>query len=163
MTMILDVSQLNEYVFLGSCVMAVKGKELKDLGISCIVNLTPEKWGWEEQGFEEYQIPIDDGVAFDADTILPAYFDRMDKWLWDGKKVFIHCHMGVSRTASFAIAWMMWAGYDLQGSDLRKLWSQCEDRVRMVRPVIEPAYTLKRTVLLHFGWDPYASAFSHSS
>jgi hypothetical protein len=162
--MILDVSQLNEYVFLGSCVMAVKGKELKDLGISCIVNLTPEKWGWEEQGFEEYQIPIDDGVSFDAETILPAYFDRMDRWILAGKRIFIHCHMGVSRTATFAIALMMHqrqAG--TLNQDLRYMWGMCEDEVRMVRPVIEPAYTLKRTVLLHFGWDPYASAFSHSS
>ncbi len=38
-------------------------------------------------------------------------------------------------------------------SDLRTMWSQCEDIVGAARPIIMPHYLLKRAILSHFGME----------
>lgn len=71
--------------------------------------------------------------------------------------VLIHCAAGISRTPSFLIAWLMEAEREVPVGDwrpdydaVRNAWSRHEDNIRTIRPIIQPHWRLKTSILAIF-------------
>jgi predicted protein tyrosine phosphatase len=142
-------SKLTDRLWLAGAATARQHDVLRSLGITAVVNLTPDDYGCEEAGFKVCHIQIDDAAALDTEPIV-RFLSTMDEWERDGDVVLIHCHAGISRTSSFAIAWLMHRAGASHDTDLRAMWSRFEDAVGAARPIIMPHYLLKRAILNHF-------------
>lgn len=75
-----------------------------DFGISAALNVETEHSD-AGKGIDyllELQVP-DDGTPFPANVVFQA-IEGVGKWIREGKKVYIHCQMGGSRSPAFAYA-----------------------------------------------------------
>lgn len=142
-------SQLSERIFLAGAATAREHTELRALGITALVNLTPDDYGCAEAGFKMLHLAIDDAVALDPANVA-RFLAQMIAWEESDETVLIHCHAGISRTSAFAIAWLMHKRGANAESDLHTMWSDAESLVEIARPIIMPHYLLKRAVLDHF-------------
>jgi len=103
-----DISEIIPNLFLGNATAASNKKLLEKHQIEAILNMTDTP-SQTTQGIVYLQLPIkDDGQS----TIFP-YFERSNKFICEnlkaGKKVFIHCFMGISRSPAIVIAYLMMA------------------------------------------------------
>jgi protein-tyrosine phosphatase len=143
-------SKLTDRIYLSGFHATSNPTFLESLGITAIINLTPDPNGCEVAGFEVHQISIEDAQELPVRHI-GEFIEVMKSFIEEeGQTVLIHCHAGISRTSSFAIAWLMYKRGCHKGTDLRTAWSECEDEVRAVRPIIMPHYLLKRAVIEYF-------------
>lgn len=142
-------SKLSARLYLAGAATARKHGLLQHLGITAVVNLTPDDYGCAEAGFKTLHIKIDDAALIDP-KLVGQFIAQMEEWEKSGEVVLIHCHAGISRTSTFAIAWLMHKAGCNAESDLRGEWSKCEDVVLEARPIIMPHILLKRAVLQHF-------------
>ena len=142
-------SKLSDRIYLAGAHTARQHDLLRSLGITAVVNLTPDDYGCGEAGFKVCWVPIQDAEALDT-RHFARFLAQMDEWERDGEVVLIHCHAGISRTSSFTIGWLMHKAGANHDTDLRGLWSRFEDAVGQVRPIIMPHYLLKTAILNHF-------------
>jgi protein tyrosine phosphatase (PTP) superfamily phosphohydrolase (DUF442 family) len=142
-------SRLSDRIYLGGSWTARAHELLRELGVTAVVNLTPDDFGCAAAGFKVHHAPIDDATAL-APGVIGAFLLRMDAWEQSGDVVLIHCHAGISRTSTFAIAWLMYKAGCHQGTDLAAAWRVAEDVVARARDIIMPHYLLKRGVLAFF-------------
>lgn len=96
-------SQLAPHLWLAGAATARQHELLRQLGITAVVNLTPDDFGCAEAGFKVLHLKIDDGADL-PDGVLDTFLSAMDDWERAGEVILIHCHAGISRTSSFAIA-----------------------------------------------------------
>jgi hypothetical protein len=146
-------SMLTPWLYLAGAATARNHALLAELGISCVVNLTKDDYDTDVAGFATLKLHQDDADDIE-DATIATFLEVMDGWERDGAVVLIHCFGGVSRTAAFAIAWLMHKAGANRDKDLRTMWSQAEDRIGRVRPIILPHYLLKRAVLRYFEGIP---------
>lgn len=142
-------SQLLPTLWLSGCHYAQQHSALEALGVTAIVNLTPDDYGHAAAGFKTLHIDIDDAAVIDP-ALVGQFLSQMDTWSATDETILIHCHAGISRTSAFAIAWLMHREGVTADTDLRKLWAACEDQVALARPIIMPHYLLKQAVLTYF-------------
>lgn len=81
-------------------------------------------------GFATLQLPVIDTPAFKLLPYFPQCIDLIDRALRDGGKVLVHCFLGVSRSASVVVAYLM-AKRALAPRDALAL-------VRVARPIAQP-------------------------
>lgn len=102
---------LDNFMAIGSEMHAQNIALLDTLKITHILNVTPNETLTEVKiGREILQIPIFDSMS---QNIL-EYFPKCIKFIHTARttpnaKLLIHCHAGISRSVSFAIAYVMWA------------------------------------------------------
>jgi protein-tyrosine phosphatase len=142
-------SKLTDRIYLSGFNAANNPAFLAGLGITAIVNLTADDNGLAEKGFEVHQISIEDGEELPI-RFVAEFIEVMKAFMEEGHVVLIHCHAGISRTSTFAIAWLMYERGCHKDTDLRTAWSECEDEVLAARPIIMPHYLLKRAVIEYF-------------
>lgn len=144
-------SQLAPNLFLAGIATARNYALLRELGITAVMTLTRDNPGCGGQGLKARQFWIDDATEMlDPMRVIALFLDQMEAWERDGETILIHCNAGISRTSSFAIAWLMHKRGCNADSDLRGEWSRAEDQVGKVRPIIMPHVLLKRAVLNYF-------------
>ena len=71
-----------------------------------------------------------DGRQDDITWFLPQVISFIEEGRQMGKKTLIHCEKGISRSCSFAIAYLMWS--------TGRSWQQAFDFVKAQRPVCSP-------------------------
>jgi protein-tyrosine phosphatase len=97
--------------------LAVGGlvSEPEDLPFDAILSMTPEAPTTVRPlatgGAIDYRwFPIIDGYSHEEhDEIVNRYnlaVDQLDRWIRDGKRVLVHCHAGISRSAT-AVVWYL--------------------------------------------------------
>jgi protein-tyrosine phosphatase len=114
-------------LYLGNKVGANDLPALKQLGISAIVNVTPNVACHYPKQFNYIQIKTADGTPG-----LSDFFGKINQFV-DGKNcVLVHCEQGVSRSASCVIAYMM----------ATNNWSakKATSEVKALRPIVNPHF-----------------------
>ncbi|XP_028810900.1 dual specificity protein phosphatase 13-like [Denticeps clupeoides] len=101
-------------LYIGNIAFAQNRTALKRLGITHILNAAHSKQGsigdqeFYGSEFEYYGIPADDSTKFDISVYFKptAHFIHKGLMRKDGK-VFVHCIMGMSRSATLVLAYLM--------------------------------------------------------
>ena len=130
----LDISSIiRGRLYLGNKAAAKDLDMLTKLGITHILNATKEIECHHPKAFTYLQISIRDG-----DEHLSDHLEKAIQFIKEGKKVFVHCAKGASRSASMVIAYLM----------RTKNWSYGRgfNLVKKKRPVIKPHFNFKQTL-----------------
>jgi len=123
---------IENFLYLGSLLSADKMEVLKLLNITRIVNTAGELANFfhDHPDFMYMKVPVDDYPS----TIIKIYFDEtfnfIDSAHKENKRVLVHCAMGISRSATICIGYLvarrgytLWDAYNL---------------VKFARPFIKP-------------------------
>jgi protein-tyrosine phosphatase len=135
----MPASKILSYLYIGSRQDAKDKKNLTDMNIKYVLNCTPKRSDDPESGCPNFyekdktfvykRIPIFDNKGED---ILP-HIDSAYKFIEEGKHyggILVHCHKGVSRSASFVI------GYLMRKNELTL--EEALAHVKSCRPVVQP-------------------------
>eukprot|EP00746_Dinoflagellata_sp_MGD_P003794 gnl/MRDRNA2_/MRDRNA2_107355_c0_seq1.p1 gnl/MRDRNA2_/MRDRNA2_107355_c0~~gnl/MRDRNA2_/MRDRNA2_107355_c0_seq1.p1 ORF type:complete len:161 (+),score=34.26 gnl/MRDRNA2_/MRDRNA2_107355_c0_seq1:85-567(+) len=103
-----DPTKLTDYLFLGSVGAAQDEDQLRDLGISHVVNCANDVECLFPQSFKYLHCEIEDGG--DDDSIVDHFksaTDFVETARSSGGIVLVHCMMGINRSATVALAVLM--------------------------------------------------------
>lgn len=112
-----NASQITPNIFLGSYRDALCAEFLLKRGITRVLNITeecsiPEDLMRNKDKIKTMQIPIKDR----GDVMITKYFHECIKFIHDtvvsGEKILVHCFMGISRSATIVIAYLMRYGFE---------------------------------------------------
>jgi protein-tyrosine phosphatase len=127
------------YLYLGGKLDAKDKEKLQKMGIKYILNCTPPRTLDKENGCPNYyekeksfvykRIPIFDNKGEDITSHLDAAYAFIEEGKHYGK-VLVHCHKGVSRSASFVI------GYLMRKNEFT--FDEALAHVQMCRSVVQP-------------------------
>lgn len=122
---------IDDFLYHGDIYHASNMNLLKNLGIKHIVNSCDEKL--RSEILENFNV-LWINVVDDLDTDINRYFQQANDFLLSCKqkneKVLVHCHMGISRSSSIVLAYLMKYHHDT----LMKAYSYLLDR----RPICSP-------------------------
>ncbi|MEM7330932.1 MAG: dual specificity protein phosphatase [Chloroflexota bacterium] len=106
-------NQLDETLYLGARPDLEHVPALKEIGIthivSCLESDEQNKMPFLAGQFQTLFLPIRDVIQEDIAATFPAFFDFANQARIDNAeaKVYVHCQVGVSRSATLAIAYLM--------------------------------------------------------
>ncbi|ESP00970.1 hypothetical protein LOTGIDRAFT_140154, partial [Lottia gigantea] len=102
-----QASQITDFLYLGSEWNAANVKELKSLGIGYILNITREIDNFFQGMFQYKNIRLYDRPESDLLQHWNKTYDFIDRARKNNSKVLVHCKMGISRSASTCMAFLM--------------------------------------------------------
>ena len=104
-TLIEPITKITDNIFLGNMNGASDINALKSNNIHYIINCTKNIPNYFEQDFKYLRIPIDDTFG----QSIEKYFDVSYNFINNNNahNIFIHCHAGISRSATILIAYLM--------------------------------------------------------
>lgn len=95
-------------IYLGDIVVAYNKPYMQLLGIKTIVNTAKEAPNYFPTDFTYYNIGFEDTGRPAIRPELPKLFALIEAARQRGENVLIHCMGGVSRSATFITAYVMW-------------------------------------------------------
>ena len=102
-----EIDLIEDRLYLGSLVGARDENELRSKGITHILAALESFEGYQKlEGFEYMQIVLDDSFDVDVLGCLPRAFTFITQAMKTGK-VFVHCAMGISRSATIVTSYLM--------------------------------------------------------
>lgn len=125
--MINPIDKITDRLYIGNYSSATMLDYGNREGITHILNCTPDAHQGL-QNFEVCQIAVNDGHELPPDAIRTA-LRFIAQALHNNGKVLVHCHAGISRSASIVCAHLMKAGFS---------WDEALDLVRIHRPQVYP-------------------------
>jgi protein-tyrosine phosphatase len=122
-------SELLPFLYLGSAQNAYNLDQLQQLNVKCIVNAAIEVESFYPEHFEYYKCNLMDDENADVSVYFEETYQFIEKARKSKRKILIQCFMGMSRSASIAIAYLMRA----------KKWSmkKAYSHVKKIRPIID--------------------------
>jgi dual specificity MAP kinase phosphatase len=122
--------ELLQYLVLGCEKDSSNLTVLRKMGVTAVLNVSHNCPNHFQTLFEYKTIPVEDSHHVDLLSKLQTAFDFINSIQAKGGRVFVHCHAGISRSATVCIAFIM---KHLQ-MDLTKAY----DFVKQKRPCISP-------------------------
>lgn len=109
------ISKINNFIYLGSYEHPViQSEEFEKLGIDVIINCTAaidllkfSSLNEEENKYIIEKIPIVDGDFNSFMEFMDKAVATIIKYLEKGKKIYIHCHKGISLAPAILIYYLM--------------------------------------------------------
>jgi len=126
-----DVSEILEFLFLGAKAVSEDYECLNGLGISCVVNCTTDcRNMFEEQGLQYFLVNVKDDINAEIFPFLGPAADFIENARQSNRKALVHCNMGMSRSSSIVLAYLM----QHQRMCLAKALRLTKERRAMVSP-----------------------------
>lgn len=97
----------HNFLYLGSHENAISKQQLKDLGITCILNMASELENAYPDDFKYFSCKLDDLSSEDLKIHLQEALKFIDEAKASHSKVLVHCAMGISRSSAVVIAYVM--------------------------------------------------------
>lgn len=119
-----------DYLYLGNEWNASNLTELKKTGITHVLNVTMEIANFFSHEFVYKTIRIKDEEVSHLQQFWDDTYNFIKDAKRDNKKVFVHCRMGVSRSASCVIAYIM--------KEYSMNIKVAQDYVKKIRPCVNP-------------------------
>lgn len=104
----LQPQMVRPHLYISSMRTELYRELLESNGITHILQVGIELQPSHPQHFQYLQLPIADWPEQDIVSSFPAAFDFIDAGMDGGGGVLVHCQAGISRSASFVIAYCMW-------------------------------------------------------
>ena len=107
------ISKINEQIFLGQGRTTCYPELLTQLGITHIVSIgKPPHKAVQMSSFEKLEIAgVEDLESQVIINYFPIIFEFMRKAISNGGKIYVHCEMGISRSATAVVAFLRADGY----------------------------------------------------
>lgn len=99
-----NINHIIDNIYLGDSTHSED--ELIELGISYVFNVTPNKYR-EYKKIIDVNIPIQDIYEQNIMDIYPEVSKHLKELNDKGIKIYVHCHAGISRSASLVILYIM--------------------------------------------------------
>ena len=107
-TFILDISELLPFLFIGADSISRDHITLQKLEISCIIDCTLNKINhFENDGIQYYNVMVNDYPSEPINKFFEGSVEFIEKAILNKKKVLIHCTMGISRSPTIALAYLL--------------------------------------------------------
>jgi hypothetical protein len=154
-----EPSQITEYLYLGSEWNSANIRELQRLKITNVCNVGAECPNYYPNHFTYLNIKVSaSDIDVDIASPMESFFDFVEHTVQNKGVLLIHSHLGVSRSASYCIAWMMrkneWS--------LQKAYKYVKDKRKIVKPSQECMRQLIQYDIKLFGQQSLG-VHSHSS
>ncbi len=125
-----EISKINNYIYLGSYEPAyMDTEEFRELKIDVIINCAAEITYPKQSKYIIEQFPFED----DDNSTLLEYIDeandKIHKYLSAGKKIYIHCYHGISRSPAILVYYLM--------SHKRFTYDRAVKLLKKIRPIIQ--------------------------
>lgn len=97
-----------ENIYVGESIAMKDQTAVRDEGITVVVRLDeiPREYGQWEDSFTLLDMPIPDGEYLDGE-VIDTITNFIHQQVEAGHKVLVHCHMGVSRSVSMVMAYLI--------------------------------------------------------
>ena len=104
-------TQILTYLYLGNYNDYIDGEKLKSIGITHVINVCPERKRVEIPGITYYYVNILDLPTADITSVINRVIPTIDviRSVNPNAKFMINCAMGMSRSASLVIAYIMYS------------------------------------------------------
>ncbi|ESO12910.1 hypothetical protein HELRODRAFT_159498 [Helobdella robusta] len=135
-----QIDRVLDHLYIGS-VFSLSLENIKRANIKLIIDCTVEGNGKVFPGVEQIQIPIDDSFNVNIATFFDLCADAIDACQKRGGSTLIHCTAGISRSATFCIAYLM--------KYKRMRLRQAYNRLKSVRYVIRPNENFFEQLILY--------------
>ena len=101
------ISEIIYGLYLGGEEIAMNKELLNEKNVTTILNVTSNIPFYHEPEFTYHRIPIIDGPSIDIKKYFDETFKIIDETIKNNKNIFVHCHAGISRSATIVIAYIM--------------------------------------------------------
>ena len=98
------ISKINNFIYLGSFEHPLfRSEEFEKLGIDVIINCSKEVEYTEQDKYIIESYPIIDGESLSMLEYMDKINDSITHHLSEGKKIYLHCVNGISRSPAVLI------------------------------------------------------------
>ena len=101
------MSQVTPFLFIGDIDNARNYSWLYNNGVTHVVNVAMELPNFHPEHFGYLKVPLDDALTQELGGFLDICYAFMLCAINTRGKVLVHCHMGISRSASVVIYFLM--------------------------------------------------------
>jgi protein-tyrosine phosphatase len=137
------VGQVTGQLFISGTRALLALPALRQRGITHVLKLYFDEPSWPED-FIVFDHPLEDGVFIER-MILHSGVMFLRETIEAGHNVIVVCGLGISRSSTFILAYLLEAGYDLRDA---------YDLLIQARPQASPMRALWRSLLTHYP-SPY--------
>lgn len=125
-------------LYLGSAAHAAQKELLERLGITALLNVSPNCPNHWPERFEYETIPVEDNSTADIKVHFVKAIEFINRVKSKGGKVLVHCKAGVSRSATLCLAYLIYSKMCL---------NDAYDLVKSKRRVISPNFNFMGQLL----------------
>ncbi|KAF2070591.1 hypothetical protein CYY_008096 [Polysphondylium violaceum] len=125
-------SKVTDYLYMGSETVASDREKLASFGITHILNVSHQCANFFEHdtSLVYKKFPLLDNPTEDISLIFNQAIEFIESACAVNGRVFVHCQMGVSRSASICMLWIMKA--------TRCSFEEASDLIKLIRPISRP-------------------------
>jgi len=102
-----NANEILPFLYLGDISDAYNKDALQKIGVTDIITLVPSISPCYTKDFDYLCVPLLDYRSEDLTPFINKVIDEIEKMRISKKKVLVHCMMGVSRSGSMVIAYLM--------------------------------------------------------
>ena len=127
-------------LFIGSIHCANNHEILKKNNIKHVITMCFEELPKKYDGITYHEELVKDAHTFDISIVFPRVFEIIDSCIKDkNEKVLVHCMLGISRSGSICI------GYVMKEEKLKFL--ETWRKLKKIRSIIHPNETFKKSLI----------------